>query len=189
MKNASSLKSLPTQDPSSSTTREHFNLFSWQLWMPSIVPEWLMLGATEEPVMVGFWHSPPLVKHLALALSSCLLTCHYKELSTKDPSHMSLWKNLVRPFPWCNLTRERPVFDYSLSWAWLVVDNGWDSFVLVEGVALKSILRFHRTLPTRNKLPSKFCYIYHHISALKWYTCGCAHSSIIHIYKLLWKNM
>ncbi|KAK0156277.1 hypothetical protein N1851_000424 [Merluccius polli] len=65
-----------------------------------------MSGATHEQTVVGFLPTQLLVKCFNLAPSTCLLSCHYQELTTKDPSRtcfadkdFPLWKNLMRNQP------------------------------------------------------------------------------------------
>ena len=75
---------------SSSTTRERFQSFSWQLSTQTTASGSSMWGATGEPVMEEFWPTLHLVRPSTLAISSSLLTEHCRGLSTEDPCLMCL---------------------------------------------------------------------------------------------------
>ena len=80
----------PCELRSSSTTREHFPLFSWQLSTQTSASASSMWGAMGEPVMEEFWPTRCLVRPSELAISSSLLTEYCQRLRREDPCLMCL---------------------------------------------------------------------------------------------------
>uniref|UniRef100_A0AAZ1Y682 DDE Tnp4 domain-containing protein n=1 Tax=Oreochromis aureus TaxID=47969 RepID=A0AAZ1Y682_OREAU len=122
----------PTQDPCSTTTREHSPLFSLRLWMQGIASELLMLGGTGEPatgysgqlhLWSGSWagtlHLPP-----DQPLPGGEHRGAQPHVFVADEA-FPLRRELMRPFPGRLLPLERRIFNYRLSRARMIVEGAF----------------------------------------------------------------